>query len=89
MIGMMIPEHDTVFSVVGFERAKFSHVMDTADMMFSRHISMNVVYVPHLSKHTARCPPKSDSNLLPENTEKGLPSGRTNQTLVMFTGDPE
>ena len=50
---------------------------------------MNVVYVPHLSKHTARCPPKSDSNLLPENTEKGLPSGRTNETLVMFTGDSE
>ena len=34
MIGTMIPEHDTVFSVVGFERAKFLHVMDTADMMF-------------------------------------------------------
>ena len=89
MIGMMIPEHDTLFSVVGFERVKFWHVMDTADMMFSRHTSMNVVYVPHFSKHTARCPPNSDLNLLPENTEKGLPSGRINETLVMFTGDSE
>ena len=85
-----LPGYKTVFSVVGFERAKLWRVVDEADLMFSRHVSVNVIYIPYtLSKNVARYPPKSDSNLLPENTEKGLPSGRTNETLVMFTEDSE
>ena len=59
-------------------------------MIFSRHASMNVIYMPYtLSKNVAPYPPKSDSNLLPENTEKGQLSGRTNEALVMFTEDSE
>ena len=85
-----MPEHKTVFSVMGFERAKLWRVMGTADMMFSRHASMNVIYMPYTpSKNVARYPPKFDSNLLPENPEKGLSRGRINETLVMFTGDSE
>ena len=85
-----LPGYKTVFSVVGFGRAKRWRVVDEADMMFSRHASVNVTYMPYtLSKDVARYSPKSDSNLLPENTEKGLSSGRTYETLVMFTEDSE
>ena len=61
------------------ERAKLGRVMDTADMIFSRHASMNVIYMSYtLSKNVARYPLKFDSNLLPENTENGL-SGDSKQ----------
>ena len=58
--------------------------------MCSRHAFTDVIYMPYtLSKNVAQFPPKFDSNLLPENTEKGLSSGRINEALVVFTEDSE
>ena len=82
--------YKTVFSIVDFERTEHWRVVGTADRMCSRHAFTDVIYVPYtLSKNVAQYPPEFDSSLLPENTEKGLSSGRISEALEVFTEDSE